>query len=654
MYRRVLSLKAVVIFPVLLLFFLMVFSVEIANFEHGMDVIGYDGVIGPDPDWREIEVGPITRSGYVQQDSSIKYQFQLDDVKTNSFHIHLQWNDEPSLQFYENRPDEFRITVISPNGNRHTSPFHSNTMDQPGDIHFSVQLEDIQWEFGTWTVLVEAGNCGDQVAMFRTIEDNGNQYTMDISYIHLESYYKETWTSWRGIVQTTTGLLSIVVGLFLLNVASKSSTIAEMLKGNKYPVFLAGLLFLFNGMALFTDGSSGFIWDQRYYLWSTFLGITFYTITYPLLALFPLYYPRTIDKRLDPFHIRLKLLLVMLFFIALFWLTHATHKEWYYTWQGLIAFKYDQIWVLINSIYYLGIITCLLVFTYWYKSKATTRSEKNALAFILAGFIFSPLNRWCLDFDTIIEFNVIARNIEASLATLIAIYLITTGILGMLKQQRIVKRDVILISAIIISWILYLNKDKMIFGLEGMTLGFSFVRPLCFALAILQFKLFNINITQRIILYTSLSLLIGVIFFSIKNGLQQSIPALGVLSIFLMTILFIPLSAFTNYFSERFASRITRFLNIPQDKDEQGRPVSVEKKEPLRKHFTDLLEPKTLMLIFFFSLFIEMLETFLTNEIDYPALISIVLVGMLFSVVDYLIESNILGTGSVEVALMTE
>lgn len=643
--KSLLSVRATAIFPVILIFVVSIFMVESSSYMDGLYSIGYSGQIGPDYDIREIAVELDIQSGYAPENSGVEFTFEPEQ-KAVSFSIVLEWVDEIPQQLLQNQPDNFQVIVRSPSGVEMRSPSVSNQVGNPGRLEFTAILDNAEeygvGELGTWTVIIQAGDCGDQTSLLRTVQDGGNEFSFDVSYEYQESYYEEIWFSWRGAIQTTTGLISILVGLFLLHVSSKKKSLGGMIGGDRFPILVAGLLFFFNGLGLFTDGSSGFIWDRSYYLWTNFLGTPFYAMTYPLLLLFPLYYPRTIHARLDPFKARMLILSAILGIMLLFSITHAINKEWYYWWNGYVEDKENFAWIFLNTLYFAGIITCLVVFTYWYKFRNPGRMEKNALAFIIAGFIFTPLNQWD-DFHSGFIYLIIGRNIEAAVATGIALLLIGSGLLLMYKERRLIRREVFLISVILTSWLFffYLN-EYMPFGLQGYTLGFSLIRPICFTIAILQFRMFNINITQRVLLYSSLSLFIGVIFFVIKNGFQQAMPSLGFLSIFLITTLFLPLSAFTNYFSERLAPKLTGLFGLSRDTDADGNLVGEETTQPLFEHFRRLLRPRALLAILFFGFLIEILENALNDAIGYPALLSIIYVGILFSALDYLIESNIL------------
>jgi hypothetical protein len=269
---------------------------------------------------------------------------------------------------------------------------------------------------------------------------------------------------------------------------------------------------------------------------------------------------------------------------------------------------------------------------------------QTSVALLLVGFLFTPMTHWALP-DIAISMSgthIVARGyfVVGLLARFITYYLIYTGFL--LWRQDPVKhhREVFLIPALLLSEILvtiqWADPDFFSTTIIPYFLGYAVIRPICFAIAILRYQMFNINITKKAIIYSTITLMIGLLFFQIKNTFQEFLPALGFLTIFIVSVLFLPLSALTNYIAERVAPMIQTIFSLRQDVF-KGKTV-IETRNTLKEHFQDMWAPRKLVFVIIIGFFIEVLESTISAVISYPFFLSVIFIGLLFSVLDYIVE----------------
>jgi hypothetical protein len=371
-----------------------------------------------------------------------------------------------------------------------------------------------------------------------------------------------------GVILSISGLASILFGLFLVTSSVGKRKIIGILDNKVFPVFIAGLLFLFNGFGLFSGAAVKFSPSPDFMLWQNLMYGWFYPLAHPLIVLFALYYPRPLHPSLGDAKVKVALLLAL----------------------PLLKLMTGDL------TYYLGIVLVWVAFTYWYRFAESTEREKGMLALMLVGFLFGPLNRWWVLYvgaDFLPMANLIMWALEFIAAAAFAVYLIWTGYRIWRKDPASNRREAFLMTGLAIPFIwaatlpVYVNA----IWLDPYDIGFAVVRPLCFAVAILQFKMFNINITKKVIIYTTITLFIGFLFFNVKNVFQGILPTMEFLSIIIISVLFLPLSAFSYFVAERLAPIIQNALHLSEDMDASGLPVVVAAPKTLGQHMRIVAVP---------------------------------------------------------------
>ena len=135
---------------------------------------------------------PIVEIGYTEENQNSEVSFSVEEPRVTWINCSLYWNDEPSqYPAGTNNPDQFGISVFNSNGDLVAEDGFSDS----GMVDCSVEIdcEDENYEddcLGTWTVVVSAGDCGDDEARFsigglRSVEDTGNEWMLNclISYL---------------------------------------------------------------------------------------------------------------------------------------------------------------------------------------------------------------------------------------------------------------------------------------------------------------------------------------------------------------------------------------------------------------------------------------------------------------------------------------
>ena len=92
--------------------------------------------------------------------------------------VQLSWQDEPAVNpLYKNEPDMLRIVLIDPTGNSTASDWGDS-----GTLTYTISMGKSEALSGNWTIVIEAGNCGDQVTKgpfgFLKQPDNGNDFSI--------------------------------------------------------------------------------------------------------------------------------------------------------------------------------------------------------------------------------------------------------------------------------------------------------------------------------------------------------------------------------------------------------------------------------------------------------------------------------------------
>ena len=103
----------------------------------------------------------------------------------------LTWQDEDSEYFLgTNEPDEFQVSIIAPNDEFESSGF-STGGEVSASFHLDYEEDDFEENYiSSWTLRVEAGECGDDSALagriIRTTADDGNNWNLRFSYTYLD------------------------------------------------------------------------------------------------------------------------------------------------------------------------------------------------------------------------------------------------------------------------------------------------------------------------------------------------------------------------------------------------------------------------------------------------------------------------------------
>ena len=155
----------------------------------------------------EVEIPPIytinevtdSRSDYLTENSQevVDIEVPEENYRLIWFNATVTWRDETTNYMQgTNEPDEFKVTIIAPNSEEKQSDFSFNPQGGEGSVEVSFGLDYEEAGFrdnylGTWTVIVEAGQCGDDSAFFpiggiRTTSDNGNEWTLEYKYEYYE------------------------------------------------------------------------------------------------------------------------------------------------------------------------------------------------------------------------------------------------------------------------------------------------------------------------------------------------------------------------------------------------------------------------------------------------------------------------------------
>jgi hypothetical protein len=142
----------------------------------------------------EIEISG-TETGYTNENQATEFNFIVSEETPRLVWVNcsLSWMDESSsYPFGTNDPDQFSVAIIGPDG----TSMDESGLSTSGPITASVGLDYNTEGFkdtylGEWTILVQAGTCGDDngigsLGIIRTTEDTGNAWTLEFSYTYLE------------------------------------------------------------------------------------------------------------------------------------------------------------------------------------------------------------------------------------------------------------------------------------------------------------------------------------------------------------------------------------------------------------------------------------------------------------------------------------
>jgi MFS family permease len=153
-----------------------------------------DEVVEPIFEW---DVIAATESGYTDEHNQADLQFEIpeENYRLSWINCTLTWQDESSNFFQgTNEPDNFKISLLNPNGDI----VGDSNLESDGSVELNVQFDYKQDDFkdeytGTWTIVVEAGDCGDDSSRFgfRTTADTGNDWSLGYSYTYKQEVKKE-------------------------------------------------------------------------------------------------------------------------------------------------------------------------------------------------------------------------------------------------------------------------------------------------------------------------------------------------------------------------------------------------------------------------------------------------------------------------------
>jgi membrane protease YdiL (CAAX protease family) len=179
--------------------FIFVVSAIIAGSAYGlgtpwMDFYGTPDAVEDDVGVSNFETTNVTEtySSTVDENSQDDFQFEIaeDNYRLLWINATLTWQDESSGFFGgTNDPDNFKISIINPNGDT----IAESSMENSGSISLNAPIDHTVENFkeentGTWILVIEAGECGDDFSRFgfRTIQDSGNTVSLDIQYTFLQ------------------------------------------------------------------------------------------------------------------------------------------------------------------------------------------------------------------------------------------------------------------------------------------------------------------------------------------------------------------------------------------------------------------------------------------------------------------------------------
>jgi hypothetical protein len=148
----------------------------------------------PEDDWRNWPKSlsdPEDRSGYSEENTDQEIRVDIHANHVTNITFILNWTDEENTtsgpRVYENQPDSFMLSVITPWDEEINSSVIANPLGEPGIINLTIaiQEDDIanSSAVGGWNVTVHCLDCGDydggSIIMFG---DYGNQWELIYYY----------------------------------------------------------------------------------------------------------------------------------------------------------------------------------------------------------------------------------------------------------------------------------------------------------------------------------------------------------------------------------------------------------------------------------------------------------------------------------------
>jgi MFS family permease/GNAT superfamily N-acetyltransferase len=131
-------------------------------------------------------------SGYTNEQQTSEVIVTIEQNRLAWLNCTLTWQDEPNSNFrYTNEPDFFNIIINAPGGDS-----WSTSSESDGSVSVSVPVDYTMDGYGEafkgdWTIIVEAGNCGDQTLIrpslgLQDISDDGNLWDLEYDYTYFE------------------------------------------------------------------------------------------------------------------------------------------------------------------------------------------------------------------------------------------------------------------------------------------------------------------------------------------------------------------------------------------------------------------------------------------------------------------------------------
>ena len=154
-----------------------------------LEGVTHEGVVLIDIDDFDLVDGRSQQYGdYATEGEDHRLLHKITDQNVHAVSLRLTWTDEPDSDgTHNNQPDTFTIRITSPDGS-----VSDERDSETGEIDFSVSVpftsEDSKNGTGDWeiSISVEAGDhepiFPDPIFGFRTDPDEGNDFTLEISY----------------------------------------------------------------------------------------------------------------------------------------------------------------------------------------------------------------------------------------------------------------------------------------------------------------------------------------------------------------------------------------------------------------------------------------------------------------------------------------
>ena len=133
-------------------------------------------------------------SGNLNENSHETIGLEVNDTYVTKVIIELNWLDEAPATGpgrYENQPDTFNFTVVTPWDAIISSDEMPNPIGEAGQVREEIIVPEegvkTSAALGTWDITIYCGNCGDQtprvsILGIRDIQDTGNAWALTMVY----------------------------------------------------------------------------------------------------------------------------------------------------------------------------------------------------------------------------------------------------------------------------------------------------------------------------------------------------------------------------------------------------------------------------------------------------------------------------------------